>query len=319
MNDVLLREAELNHRLTLDQPGRQFEPVTGSRWGELILPAPGERPNGAGGLRVVMFASFEFGYAAVEGVKAYAKRFPGRVELAGLATDDPINSEARIGLKKRVWKYMEHDEVLAIETAVVEAGLSAGAPVFTGEIKTEGFRALLDAWKPDVILSCVFGQVIDHSIIDRPAYGIYNFHPTDLEHGFGAGPTPAQDMAAKGLTTTVWTIHHVIEALDAGGVVAVSPKINCADLAGTLPADPLMVYDKLVEPVGPLAAGLVDTVWRRYEARRPGKLERIDLDAALPAGVRSRMQEPIRAERHVALLPAFDSSQLEQFSGPTIR
>lgn len=319
MTDALIREAELNHRLALDQPGRRFEPVAGSRWGELILPAPQEQVAEAGGLRVVMFASFEFGYAAVEAVKAYARRFPGRAQLVGIATDDPINSEARIGLKKRVWKHMQRDEVMAIETAVVEAGLSAGTPVFTGEVKTEGFRALLDAWQADVIISCVFGQVIDQSIIDRPAYGIYNFHPTDLEHGFGAGPTPAEDMAAKGLTRTVWTIHHVIEALDSGGVVAVSPEINCATLAGTLPTDPLMVYDKLVEPVGPLAAGLIDTLWRRYDARRPGKLGRIDLAAALPAGVRGRMQEPIRAERHVVLLPAFESTHLEHFSGQTIR
>jgi hypothetical protein len=319
VTDALIREAELNHRLALDQPGRRFEPVAGSRWGELILPAPQEQVPAAGGLRVVMFASFEFGYAAVEAVKAYARRFPGRAQLVGLATDDPINSEARIGLKKRVWKHMQRDEVMAIETAVVEAGLSAGAPVFTGEVKTAGFHGLLDAWKADVIISCVFGQVIDQSIIDRPAYGIYNFHPTDLEHGFGAGPTPAEDMAAKGLTSTVWTIHHVIAAIDSGGIVAVSPEINCADRAGRLPTDPLMVYDKLVEPAGCLAAGLIDTVWRRYDARRPGKLERLDLDAALPASVRGRMQEPIRAERHVVLLPAFESTHLEHFSGQTIR
>jgi hypothetical protein len=319
VTDTLVREAELNHRLALHRPGRRFGPVAGSRWGELILPAPQECGDATDGLRVAMFASFEFGYAAVEAVKAYARRFPGRVQLVGLATDDPIDSEARIGLKKRVWKHMQHDEVVAIETAVVEAGLSAGAPVFTGEIKTEGFRALLDAWKADAIISCVFGQVIDQSIIDRPAYGIYNFHPTDLEHGFGAGPTPAEDMAAKGLTSTVWTIHHVIAAIDSGDVVAVSPEINCADRAGRLPTDPLMVYDKLVEPAGCLAAGLVDTLWRRYDARRPGKLERIDLDAALPAGVRGRMQEPIYAERHVVLLPAFESTHLEQFSGQAIR
>ena len=30
------------------------------------------------------------------------------------------------------------------------------------------------------------------------------------------------------MTSTVWTIHHVIEAVDAGGVVAVSPRMNIA-------------------------------------------------------------------------------------------
>ena len=38
----LIREAELNHRLLLDHSGRNFLPITGSRWGELIMPAPDE-------------------------------------------------------------------------------------------------------------------------------------------------------------------------------------------------------------------------------------------------------------------------------------
>jgi hypothetical protein len=160
----------------------------------------------------------------------------------------------------------------------------------------------------------VFGQVIDAPIIERPAYGIYNFHPTDLAHGFGAGPTPAEDLAAHGMTSTVWTIHHVIEAVDAGGIVAVSPHINVAEQDGKLPADPLIVYDKLVEPVGCLAASLVDTLWRRFAAGRPGKLDHLDIEAALPTAVKSRLQEPIRAERHVITLLVFDPAQLESFA-----
>ena len=62
-------------------------------------------------------------------------------------------------------------------------------------------------------------------------------------------PPHSEDLAAHGRTSTVWTIHHVIEAVDAGGVVAVSPPINIADPDGKLPADPLIVYDKLLEPV----------------------------------------------------------------------
>jgi hypothetical protein len=261
-----------------------------------------------------MFASYEFGYLALETVKAYARRFPGRVQLVGLATDDPMNTEARIGLKKRVWKHVSREEVVAIETAVVEAALGVGAPAFTGEIKTAGFHAVLDSWRPDAIVSCVFGQVIDSAIIERPAYGIYNFHPTDLAHGFGAGPTPAEDLAAHGMTSTVWTIHHVIEAVDAGGVVAVSPQINIAGPDGKLPADPLIVYDKLLEPVGSLVASLVDALWRRCAAGRPGKLDHLDVEAALPAAVKSRVQEPIRAARHVISLPVFDPAQLESFA-----
>src|SRR5262249_49494980 len=194
-------------------------PVAGARWGELILPASDEAaPRSSGGLRVVMFASFEFGYMALQSVKAYARRYPERVQLVGLVTDDPVNPTARIALNKRVWKFLDRDETFAIETAVVESALSDGVPAYTGEIKVDGFRDLLTAWRPDAIISCVFGQVIDAWIINRPAYGIYNFHPSDLAHGFGAGPAPADDLAARGMTSTVWSIHQVSEAVDAGHV-----------------------------------------------------------------------------------------------------
>lgn len=313
-SDALLREAELNHRLSLDRPSRLFLAVDGSRWGQLILPAPREKSTASdAGLRLVLFASFEFGYLALEAVKAYAARFPGRVQLVGVVTDDPVDPTARIGLKKRVWKHMGRDEIVAIETAVAESALSEGSPVYTGEIKVEGFRRLLDWWQPDAIVSCVFGQVIDRWIIDLPPYGIYNFHPTDLAHGFGAGPTPAEDLAARGMTSTVWTIHHVVEELDAGPVVAVSPPISVMDTTGALPSDPLMVYDKLTEPVGCLAACLVDALWRRFAAGAPGRLEHVDVEAALPASVRANMREPIRAERHGMELPTFDPSHLEAF------
>src|SRR5262249_25970897 len=141
--DPRVREAELNHRLLLDPGGRQLAPAAGSRWCERILPAAGESHGASSdGLRLVMFASYEFGYLALETVKAYARRFPGRVKLVGLATDDPMNTEARIGLKKRVRKHVSREEVVAIETAVVEAALDVGTHASTRQLKTPSFRAL---------------------------------------------------------------------------------------------------------------------------------------------------------------------------------
>src|SRR5262249_27342331 len=162
--------------------------------------------------------------------------------------------------KKRVWKHVDRDETVAIETAVVESALREGVPAYTGEIKIDAFRELLASWRPDAIISCVFGQVIEAWITYRPRCGIYNFHPTDLAHGFGAGPTPAEDLAARGATTPVWTIHQVAEAVDSGHIVAVSPSIRIVDQNGVIPADPLVLYDKLIEPVGCLAACLVDAL-----------------------------------------------------------
>ena len=302
----LISEAVLNHRVILDYPGRRFVAVSGARWGELILPAENELPSHTlAGLRAVLFANFEFGYMALEAVKGYAKQFPDRMQLVGLVTDDPANPTAHIGLKKRVWKHINRDEIVAIETAVIKSALKEGVPAYTGEIKIEAFRDLLASWRPDAIISCVFGQVIDTWIINRPAYGIYNFHPTDLAHGVGAGPTPAEDLAARGATSTVWTIHQVAETVDSGHIVAVSPSINIVDQNGIIPSDPLVLYDKLIEPVGYLAACLVDALAKRFAAGRAGKLDTLDVEASIPADVRARMSEPIRTEQHITTLPRF--------------
>jgi folate-dependent phosphoribosylglycinamide formyltransferase PurN len=310
----LVAEAVLNHRIILDYPGRRFVAVSGARWGELILPAQDELPSHpVAGLRAVLFASFEFGYMALEAVKAYAKRFPDRVQLVGLVTDDPTNPTAHIGLKKRVWKHVDRHETLAIETAVVESALKHGVPAYTGEIKIDSFRDLLASWRPDAIISCVFGQVIDTWIINRPAYGIYNFHPADLAHGFGAGPTPAEDLAARGATSTVWTIHQVAETVDSGHIVAVSPSINIVDQNGIIPTDPLVLYDKLIEPVGCLAACLVDALAKRSTAGMAGKLDTLNVETAISPEVRARMSEPIRTGRHITTLPRFELSNLMPF------
>ncbi|MDQ8727242.1 formyltransferase family protein [Bradyrhizobium sp. LHD-71] len=298
----------------LDHPERRVVTVSESRWGELILPAPDERPpHGAAGLRIVLFASFEFGYMVLEAVRAYAREFSDRVQLVGLVTDDPVNPTAHIGLKKRVWRYMDRDEILGIETAVADRALKEGMPAYTGEIKIVGFHELLASWRPDAIISCVFGQVIDASIINRPAYGIYNFHPSDLAHGFGAGPGPAEDLITRHATSTVWTVHQVTEGVDAGPIVAVSPPINVLDQSGTLPTNPLVLYDKLLEPVGCLAVCLVDALAKRFAAGTPGKLDTLDVETAIPADVRVRMQEPIRADRHINTLPRFEPATLAPF------
>ena len=100
---ALEREALMNHRLLLNRTGRQFVQVAGTRWGELSLPTAKETSTTpAAGLQLVLFASFEFGYLALEAIKAYALHFSKCIQIVALVTDDPVNPTARIGLKKRV-------------------------------------------------------------------------------------------------------------------------------------------------------------------------------------------------------------------------
>ena len=152
--------------------------------------------------------------------------------------------------------------------------------------------------------------------MDHQSAGLWHLQlpsSSDLAHGFGAGPTPAEDLAARGATSTVWTIHQVIEAVDAGPVVAVSPEINVLNLSGALPADPLVLDQKLTEPVGCLGACFVDALARRFAAGTPGPVDTLEPTNSIPAAVLARMAAPIGAERHVTTLPAFDPAQLASF------
>lgn len=310
----LEKEEDLNWRLRLVQPGRVFAPVAGSRWGELILPAAAERRAAMpGAMRVVMFASFEFGYLALEAARAFAQRFPEKLFLAALVTDDPVNPEARIGLKKRIWKYFNSGERVHLETAIADSALGAGMDVFTGEVKVDGFRQRLVRWRPDAILSCGFGQVIDAPIIQAPPLGIYNFHPSDLSHGHGAGPAPDEDLAARGVTETVWSIHHVTEVVDGGAVIGHSPPIHVAQPDGCLPANPLLVYDKLVDPVGWLTLRLLTALTERHAAEATGPIQQLDLESGMPQSLRARMAEPQRATQHQDVLPVLGAEEHAAF------
>ena len=42
------------------------------------------------------------------------------------------------------------------------------------------------------------GRSSDAAIIEAARCGVYNFHPTDLAKGIGAGPTPYEEVVGRG-------------------------------------------------------------------------------------------------------------------------
>jgi hypothetical protein len=162
----LANEDALNRAVEHDRPGRRFVDLEGSRWGELILPAPDEtRHRQSAGLRALAVTSFSVSLELLGALAGYERAHPGRFRLEAVATDDPINAEARIGLRKRLWRQYTQAERIATEVRTVEAALQAGVPVYTGEIKVEGFRRQLAGWRPDAIIVCGCGQIFDRPII----------------------------------------------------------------------------------------------------------------------------------------------------------
>ena len=289
MTDDLEKEAPLNAVLVHDRPGRRFASVEGSRWGELILPAPEEAaPHGDAGLKLLAVSAYTYSLPLLAAVFDFQRGNPGRLRLIGLATDDPINADAHIDLRKRVWKYYSQDERVAMETRTVEAALAEGVPVFTGELKSPGFRALIADWAPDAIVVCVCGQIFDAAIIEAARCGVYNFHPTDLAKGIGAGPTPYEEVVGRGDPWSRWTVHRMTVDVDSGPIVGQSPPVRVGDAAGQVTADPRRFYDRMGLPVGALVGALVAEL-----VRRDGPVPELDFSEAVGGDLRAAIEAPL--------------------------
>jgi len=229
-------EKLVRYLVVLDEPGRKFFTEADNRWGGLILPAPGEkRSKIKDGLKVALFGSWEFGYLVLETLKEYDRRFPDKLNLVGLVTDHPLNPDSKISVRKRVWKFIDQPFRVFDETFIIESALCHGMQVYTGDIKVASFYRMIRRWNPDVILVCVFGQIINSFTINFPPYGIYNFHPSDLTMGQGAGPSPYDDLAVRNAETAVWSVHQVTKDVDGGHVVGLSPPVNIRNSEGNLP------------------------------------------------------------------------------------
>ena len=301
-------EQLVNYLVVLEHGDRLFTTEPDNHWGGLLTPSSDERSAKTDrGLRLALFGSWKFGYVVLETLKKIESMFPERLNLVGMVTDNPLNPDAKISKKKRIWNLLNLPIQVVDETCMIESGLGFGIPVYTGEIKIDSFRKLLTQWKPDVILVCVFGQIIDSFAINYPSRGIYNFHPSDLANHHGSGPSPYQDLKDRNADTGMWSVHKVIEELDAGPVVAQSPPVCVKDETGKLPENPLIVYDKLMEALSPFVYHFVLDLLRHFEENHSGQVDRIDLISAFSPELRSKLMKPVTRVEDDPQLPDPDS------------
>ncbi|MEW5734077.1 MAG: formyltransferase family protein [Thermodesulfobacteriota bacterium] len=296
-------EAELVARILQDNPGRMIARVGGSRWGRLFRPSPEEaarRPDK--GMRVLLIGSWTLGLLALEALLALEEEAPGEVHLLGLVTDDPLDADAKISVSRRFWRYYTPEEREDYEWALLHRALGRGLPCYTGEVKCEAFRELLSAWEPEAIVVAAFGQVIDAAIIEAPAHGIYNVHPSDLLHHHGAGPQPWEDIAERKAAHNRVTLHRVSEGVDEGDVVGRSPAINVLMEDGSPCPDVRLIGEKSLVPVPAMVRELVRALTRRKARGERGFLSSLDFHELLPSHLIRRLGHPIRPTRHGHML-----------------
>ena len=304
-------DKDLLERLTGENPDRQVTRVEGSRWGRLILPAPEEvnrRPDE--GLRVLCIGSWTLGLLAFETLLSLEKDSSEGVKLVGLLTDDPLDVDSKISLKKRFWRYYEEAEREEYEWGLLHRALSMGIPCYTGEVKIQAFREILGEWAPEAIVVAAFGQVIDETIIDFPAYGIYNVHPSDLLHCHGAGPQPWEDLIERKASSARVTLHRVSPTIDDGDIVGQSPSINVRLPDDSISDDVRMIGEKVLVPVGPMVRELALALMDKKTTGGKGSLDSLDFERIFGPDFKSKLMEPLDPVKRGHILPLpYDEEQ----------
>jgi len=297
-------EEELLARLGGEDGGRTITKLEGTRWGRLILPSPEEaarRP--VQGLKVLAIGSWTLGLLSLEALLSVEGERPRDIRLVGLVTDDPLDADARISVKKRFWRYYSQSEQEEYEWALLHRALPLGIPCYTGEVKCDAFRALLAQWDPEVIVVAAFGQLIDTPIIYFPKYGIYNLHPSDLLHGHGAGPQPWEDLVQRRASSTRVTLHRVSPEIDSGDIVGQSPEINVLMPDGSFSDDVRMVGEKTLVPVRAMVRELVLALMEKKAFGDEGPLDALDFEQVFSHGFKKRLREPLDPLKHGRILP----------------
>ncbi len=94
---------------------------------------------------------------------------------------------------------------------------SCGIPVYQyGKIRVEGVQDLIDL-KPDLMITCAFGQILSQEILDIPRLGVINIHASLLPKYRGA--SPIHYALLNGEKTTGITIMKTDIGIDTGDII----------------------------------------------------------------------------------------------------
>jgi len=105
--------------------------------------------------------------------------------------------------------------------------------------------AQLAGFQPDVIVVAAFGQILPQSVLDIPAYGCINIHPSVLPKFRGASPVAAAILAGSEFTGV--SIMRMDRGLDTGPVLARAQiPISARDTTGSLTAKLSLIAAQLL-------------------------------------------------------------------------
>ena len=129
-----------------------------------------------------------------------------------------------------------------VKTAAVNLKLPVVQPV---NFKEAEVVAQLTSLRPDIIVVAAFGQILPRVVLDIPAYGCINIHPSLLPKFRGSSPVAAAILAGREFTGV--SIMLMDEGLDTGPVLARAQiPISGRDTTGSLTAKLSLIAAQLL-------------------------------------------------------------------------
>lgn len=142
-----------------------------------------------------------------------------------------------VGVVTQPDRYVGRKKVLTMPDVKVEA-LKHDIPVFQPQKIKEDYQGVLD-FKPDLIITAAYGQIIPKAILDAPNLGCINVHASLLP--LYRGGAPVHQCIIDGQEKTGVTIMYMVQKMDAGNIISQKET-------PILPDDTVgILYDRLSE------------------------------------------------------------------------
>lgn len=151
---------------------------------------------------------------------------------------------------------------------VAEKAKELGIDLYQPErIKAESALEKIQSYKPDLIITAAYGQILPKQVLDLPKFGAVNVHASLLpKHRGGA---PIHRAVLNGDSESGVTIMYMAEGLDSGDIISqVTTKITDEDNTGTL-HDRLSILggDLLMKTLPDVFAGTNERIPQNHEEK----------------------------------------------------
>lgn len=144
--------------------------------------------------------------------------FMGTADFALAVLEQLYKEEAVevVGIVSQPDRELGRKKVLTA-TPTKKFGVEHQIPVFQPVKLRKDFQNIMDL-KPDLIITCAYGQMIPDEILALPKLGIYNLHGSLLPYFRGGAPIQRAIMA--GAIKTGMTLMKTVSKMDAGDMIA---------------------------------------------------------------------------------------------------